>query len=270
MSSPPRVPWLRATQAQLLQPGADSAWASLGLWSEGDDHPAAATALADLVGRAAGLGPGQRVLSLACGAGDELLLWRDRFGVAEVLGVERDPSAAAMARVRLERAGENDRAIVLTADAMRLDAGALGRFDAVLCVDAAYHLAPRRTWLKQAHALLRPGGRLAFTDLSRPAEAAQRRGLRAAARLCGLSFDELLDDDAQCERLRAAGFVDVALQRLDAPVLDGFVRFVATQRRRLGRAAWQPAWLRPAITAALIPPCRRLGLGYALLSARRP
>ena len=40
-------------------------------------------------------------------------------------------------------------------------------------------------------------------------------------------------------------------------------------RGRRTDAAAAAAWLRPALTAALIEPCRRAGLGYALFSARR-
>ena len=272
--TPPR--WPRASQAELLHHGSGSpasvgaGWASLGSWHEAADYPGAARALAVAVGRAAGLDRGQRVLSLACGAGDELLLWRDVFGAAEVVGVERDRTAADTARQRLAAAGHGAASSVLTADVMALAPAPLGLFDTVLCVDAAYHFAPRFDFLQRAGALLRPGGRLAFSDLVRTPAAGQRPLLRAAARLCGLSFDELLPDDDQQRRLQAAGFVDIQLQRLDDEVLGGFARFVAAQRRQLGVAAWQPAWLRPALTAAMIPPCRRLGLGYALLSARWP
>jgi SAM-dependent methyltransferase len=271
-TAPPcRPAWPRASQAGLLHHGGSTAtWASLGLWVGAADYAAAARALAQATGRAAGLASGHRVLSLACGAGDELLLWLEAFGAAEVVGVEQDAAAADAARRLLARAGRSGDAAVLTADAMALDIAALGTFDPVLCVDAAYHLSPRAMFLQRAAGLLRPGGRLAFGDLVGPAEAGRRPLLGASARLCGLSFDELLPEAAMRRRLTDAGLGHIQLERLDDAVLGGFARFVAAQRRRLGAAAWQPAWLRPALTAALIPPCRRLGLGYALLSARRP
>jgi hypothetical protein len=57
---------------------------------------------------------------------------------------------------------------------------------------------------------------------------------------------------------------------LDAAVLDGFARFVQRQAAAHGLRPWQSGWRRVAATAALIPPCRAAGLGYALLSARVP
>ena len=97
-------------QRQLLhQGGRPGTWGNLGLWADGGDAPdliattdyaGACRALALSVGDAAGLQPGARVLSLACGAGDELLLWTDHFGASRVLGVEVDPAAARLAQGR--------------------------------------------------------------------------------------------------------------------------------------------------------------------------
>jgi SAM-dependent methyltransferase len=162
-----------------------------------------------------------------------------------------------------------------------------GSFDAVVCVDAAYHLRPRSTFLQGAFTLLRPGGRLAYTDLliddegphevsaadtSPPQKGSAWRSvvLRASARACGLSAEDLAGPHAQLQRLRAQGFIDPSLQRLDAEVLDGFARHVRRQSQRHGLSAWQAAWRRPAITARLIAPCRAAGLGYALIAATRP
>lgn len=228
-----------STQAELLHHGGRAAtWGNLGCWPAAD-YAGAAGALAQAVGRAARLAQGQRVLSLACGAGDELALWRSAFGVAEAQGTEVGSGPVPP-----------------------------GPFDAVLCVDAAYHFSPRRAWMAQAFARLRPGGRFAFTDL-----VLERRAglvLAGAARLCGLTLADLGPAARRTDELAAAGFADVQVQRLDAEVLDGFAAFVRAQRVRLGPLARGPAWRRVAITAALIPPCRAAGLGYALFSAIRP
>jgi SAM-dependent methyltransferase len=147
--------------------------------------------------------------------------------------------------------------------------------DRVLCVDAAYHFSPRAAWLRHCARVLRPGGRLAYTDLSvtpgpGAAGAVQRSVWRAAAALCGVPAGELLPLPAQVARLQALGFDEVRAEVLDAPVLDGFAAFVARQAAQQGLSLRHPGWRRVALTARLIGPCRRAGLGYALLSARWP
>jgi len=235
--------------------GRPGAWGNLGLWDASTpDYLGAARALAVAVAQAAGLRAGDRVLAVACGAGEELRLWQQDFGAAEVTGVEADAASARLARLRAPAA----RVLEGPGTAL-LDLGLReGHFDRVLCVDAAYHLQPRQAFLQAARRLLRPGGTLAYTDLV--AERAHPL-LRGAARLCGLHADTLRPAAAQRLDLQALGFGDIRFERLDEAVLGGFARFV--QQRRV--APWH--WPRVATTAALIGPCRAAGLGYAMLSA---
>ena len=290
MTRQPRRHDRAALQRTLLHRGGmPGGWGNLGLWAGPGpgghtaavthshagqtDYATACRALALAVGQAAGLQRGDRVLSLACGAGDELLLWDSHFGAASVLGVEIDPAAARLAQARTAgRTGIQ----VLCGSALALDhlPRHHGPFDAIVCVDAAYHLAPRAAWLAAARQHLCPGGRIAYCDLVlQPTAGAGRLGpplLRAAARLCGVPAPDLLPLPQQLERLRAMGFLQVQAQALDDAVLGGFQRFVQRQAAAQGLRPWQAGWRAVATTAALIPPCRAAGLGYALLSATRP
>jgi len=252
-----------AERALLHRGGRRGTWGNLGLWrDDDDDYAGACTALARAVADAAGLQRGDTVLDVACGAGDELLLWLDGYGAAHVVATERDALLVQAARRRL-----GSRAVVEQASGPASAAyHGSGGFDRVLCVDAAYHLSPRSHFLRAAWQALRPGGTLAYTDLS------LQRGnvlLRGAARLCGLAAADLLSVQAQQQRLLDLGFVDVRVQLLDEPVLGGFARFVQGQGSRVARTALHRDWRRPALTARLIGPCRSAGLGYVLLAATR-
>ena len=249
-----------------------STWGSLGMWQvDGCDYASACAALARAVAQAAELAPGERVLSVACGGGDELLLWVEEFDAAQAVGVEMDRALVHAARGLATRVNPASRRRIAVMQGSGAELEALlqdaAPFDCLLCVDAAYHLRSRTAFLQSALRLLRPGGRLAYTDLVADTSSVW---LRAAARVCGLPGSELQAANAQVLRLRAAGFEDVQLTRLDDAVLAGFARFVRRQERRLGRDAWCAAWRRPAVTARLIGPCRAAGLGYALLAARKP
>lgn len=262
-----------AERALLHRGGRRGTWGSLGLWHEGDeDYAVACEALATAVGQAAGVQAGDRVLSVACGAGDELLLWLLHFGAAHALGVELDPMLVRAAE-RLTASHPGGVALRAGSGTALSSLGLLPQsFDRVLCVDAAYHLRPRLAFLQGAWSLLRSGGCLAYTDLCLDSVGAPWRAplVRNAARLCGVAARELQSPADQAARLQQLGFEDVQVQRLDEPVLGGFARYVNQQGRRISRTAWHPDWRRPGLTARLIGPCRAAGLGYVLLAATRP
>jgi len=232
------------------------------------------------VGSAAGLRAGDSVLSLACGAGEELPLWAEHFGATAVMGLEQAPALAAQARRRAGATQASCEIEVHCADARRLPQLIGGRFDRIVCVDALYHLGPRAPLLRAARQRLFPGGALAFTDLVLDGDDTTRRGpaaepawrhaaLRLGGVLTGVGRHDRLDTAAGLARLRDAGFDEVHVQRLDEAVLDGFCAFAQRQARRIGLAArLSAAWRRVAITTALIRAGRGAGLGYALYTGR--
>lgn len=240
-----------------------------------------------MVGQAAGLAPGQRVLSVACGRGEELQLWVEAFGVSWALGLDIDADAVAAAQQRSKslshghgpdagrwhcrRADLSTVADEVSRGARTDGAPATGpaAFDAVVCVDAAYHLAPRARFLADATRALRPGGRLAFTDLVARHDGLRGGTLRRLADRAGLQGRDWIAPADWPARLHDAGLTLQALQPLEGPVLDGFARFARAQQRRLGPLARDPAWARVRATARLIPVARRLGLGCVLVVARR-
>lgn len=252
----------RQRERALLHAGAaDTGWHNLGCWAPGDDYAGAARRLGEVVGAAAGVAPGARVLDLACGVGASLRLWRHDSRAGAVVGVELDGAAVREARA----ACAADPAIeVRHGDACYIDARDAAGFDAVVCVDAAYHMPLAAFAARAAHAL-RPGGGLGLSTLLRPETSAvlARVGLAAGARACGVAPGQPSTVAELTAVLAAAGFVDVGVSRLDDEVLGGFGRYV----RRVGLRWRDPAARRALATAALID--RLPGLGYAVVRARR-
>ena len=257
--------------------GGGGTWGSLGLWAPGRDYAQACEALALQVGQDAGIQAGDRVLSVGCGAGDELRVWAQHFGAREVVGLEHDPHWAATAARQCSAWGLQAAVLQGSGSAM-LRAGGLqpglepASFDRIVCVDAAYFLRPREAFLRAAWQLLKPGGQLAYTDLtlnSKPSPWGPL-ALRAAASLCGLQARDLLSPGHQQQRLQALGFDAIQRRSCGDAVLRGFADFVKLQGRRHRLGVLDAAWRRPAITARLIAPCRAAGLDYLVLSAIRP
>lgn len=252
----------RQRERRLLHAGAaDTGWHNLGRWAPGDDYAGAARRLGDAVGTAAGVSSGARVLDLACGAGASLRMWRDDFDAGVVVGVELDADAVGEARA----ACAGDPVIeVRRGDARDAEARDDGAFDAVVCVDAAYHL-PLPALATRAARALRPGGGLGLSTLVRPdgSSALARAGMAAGARLCGVASGQPASAAELARALEAAGFVDIDVSRVDDEVLGGFRRYVEQLDLR-----WRDADARRVLaTAALID--QLAGLGYAVVRARR-
>ena len=91
----------------------------------------------------------RRVLDLGCASGALGSALKARQA-CEVVGVERDEAYAADAAARLDR--------VVTADLETLELGELGRFDCLVAGDVLEHLVDPWAVLRDAAALLEPGG----------------------------------------------------------------------------------------------------------------
>jgi cyclopropane fatty-acyl-phospholipid synthase-like methyltransferase len=260
---------------ELLNRPHGTAWANLGLWHPGADYPRAAAALASLVGDAAGLDTKTNLLDVGVGAGEQLVHWIEYFGVPRVVAVEIDPAMMEEARRRVAAAGLDDRVEVRLDDAAAMYAapggshaggsGAPRPFDAVVALDCAYHFAPRTSFFAGACAALRPGGRLALTDLV--VGETTPHGLSRMARRSGIPVENLVSEAEYRRRLCAAGFADLRTADLTDAVLGGFSRWACARAPELiargGRAG-----LMVLGTAAASAAARRAGLRYLLISAR--
>jgi ubiquinone/menaquinone biosynthesis C-methylase UbiE len=110
--------------------------------------------------RRARLRAGEVVVDIGTGRG-ELLAVAVEMGASRAVGVEYAAAAVTMAEQTLEAHGVTDRAEVLLADArsIPLDDGIA---DLVTMLDVVEHLAPDELArsLREAHRILRPGGRI--------------------------------------------------------------------------------------------------------------
>ncbi len=92
--------------------------------------------------------PARTLLDVGCGRGDLLALARARGW--QVCGLELSPQAAREAR--------REHGLDVRVGTVESHAGALGRFDAVICTDVIEHVASPRRFVQGLHRLVRPGG----------------------------------------------------------------------------------------------------------------
>jgi SAM-dependent methyltransferase len=113
--------------------------------------------------RALGLGQGRRLLDIACGAGGPARFAARATGCA-VVGVDNSEGAIATATRLAREEGLQDRAAFQVSDAGARLPFADASFDGILCMDAIVLLPGRLDVVRDWARLLRPGGRVAFTD----------------------------------------------------------------------------------------------------------
>ena len=104
-----------------------------------------------------------RWLDVACGSGGPSLRVVERNG-SSVVGIDFHEDAVATARRAAAVRGLANRAEFRRADASQPLPFPAATFDAVMCIDAVNHLRDRAGVLAEMARVLKPGGRLLYTD----------------------------------------------------------------------------------------------------------
>jgi cyclopropane fatty-acyl-phospholipid synthase-like methyltransferase len=122
----------------------------------------------DLVAERTCPGRLQHVLDVGCGLGAPAVRIAERYGcVITAVNISREQ--VRQGRELIEQHGMSHRVKIVRADARALDFPD-GSFDAVLCLEAAGDICvseeDKERLVRELHRVLRPGGRLGFSDLA--------------------------------------------------------------------------------------------------------
>jgi sarcosine/dimethylglycine N-methyltransferase len=152
----------------------------------------------DALAVAAGIGQDTQIADFCAGLAGPARYFAHRFG-ASVVGVELTPSRVKGASELTRLVGLHDRVRIVEGNVMATPL-ADKSFDVVISQEALLHIPDRRRALAEAFRILRPGGRLAFTDwvahepLSADDVNLLWEGLAAQALESPQSYRELLTD----------------------------------------------------------------------------
>lgn len=106
------------------------------------------------------LGQEDEVLDIACGRGQSSYMIRQLARPRSIVGIDLLPENVGVARTVF---GQSEALQFHVGNAMQLD-WPDGRFNKVLCLEAAFHFPDRAAFLRECGRVLRDGGRLAVVD----------------------------------------------------------------------------------------------------------
>jgi len=163
----------------------------------------------DALAERARIGKGTRVADFCAGLGGPARYLAHRYG-ADVTGVELTPARVKGAEELTRLVGLQDRVRVIEGDVMQVplpDAS----IDVVVSQEALLHVPDKSRALAEAYRILKPGGRIAFTDwvAHRPLPEADRRLMWQ-----GMAVTGLYDLPAYAELVGGAGFTVTSVDDL--------------------------------------------------------
>ncbi len=246
----------------------ESDWARLLL---GDSFHPGGLALTERLGELLGLGRGKRVLDVAAGKGASAIFLARRFG-CEVVGVDYGARNVAEATRAAEEAGVAGLVSFQQGDAERLSFED-GEFDAVICECAYCTFPDKAAAAREFHRVLRPGGSVGLSDLTRNGELGPELQTLLAWVAC---LGDARPVEEYSFHLRGAGFAEIETEPHDE-ALGEMVRDVRTKllgaelMAKLGKISLPVGDLGQAknMARAAAQSIDRGNLGYSLILARR-
>ena len=241
LRSQPSIDWLICTIADRLKPQgqkferydladsilnqplrAETCWANLGDWTSATSYPEACEALAHRLARLANLEPGQHMLDLGFGLGEQIKFWYQYYQPAKVTGLNPSKSQLNFAQAYLETLGSMHPGLkLLGIGAEELD-HLESSYDRIVSLDAAYHFPDRYSVLTKAREKLMPSGYIAFTDMLRT-QTSFWPGSLLTGLLClgGIPRANQIDKKQLYQQLQSLGYEDIVIEDISAAVFQG-------------------------------------------------
>jgi microcystin synthetase protein McyJ len=201
-------------------------WLNIGYWKDAQTYPDACRAMAIMLGETAELKSTDTVLDVGCGFGEQDALLIEQFRVSRIMGIDITPVHVTVAQERV-RAKQLDDRITLAVGSAIQTGYPDNFFEKVIALESAFHFKTREQFFFEAFRVLKPGGRLALTDmLPSPGENFSGVTRRIARKRVCIPEENMYDRTIYAEKLKAIGFIDIEVLSIPGYVYPGMARYV--------------------------------------------
>jgi microcystin synthetase protein McyJ len=223
----------------LNEPG--QSWGNLGYWQDNNTYSDACRALAQLLADKVQLNSESRVMDVGFGCGDQLLLWLEKYRVADVCGINYSESQTTLARKVLASTsfhihGDDLLHGSVSDDSLwRLLLKHKPGINRVLALDCVYHFPCKADFISRAYQCMVLGGRLGLTDfiLDQSLSRFQINSIKTNAmlKLSRIPKQNMATKEEYIGLLEKNGFTNIQLIDISAQVMPKF-RVWLTQFKR--------------------------------------
>lgn len=235
-----------------------SGYSNYGYWNEGTACPREASD--NLVDRLLEKVPDRvgQVLDVACGAGGTTRRLAERFGASNVTAI----NISSYQLERTSKAAPGVNTLLMSATNLSF---APASFDAIVCVEAAFHFDTREQFFHQAYRALKPGGHLVLSDVLLVAS-----DVPADSWVYPIPVANLVSASTYKYQLSLTGFEAAAIESARKSTWESFAKYVATQSVQEDRGLSADIAARKKETLAFIDAWDKVMQDYILVSARKP
>lgn len=256
-----------AIDAKMLGDQAEIAWSNLGFWDTAMvSYPQACSQLAQRLADAIHLNSNDTLLDLGCGQGASLVLWKTHYQVQYIEAVELQAACATLIQENLNFVHKVHQQSFLNLDENFFEF----KFDAVLCIDAAYH-SDLNLFLRSVNSVLNSKARIGFhylalTDRWQTLSRIQKQKYAYLLKCADIQIQHLKTNHQIENTLKEFEFKNTQIEDISNAVLNGFAEYVQ-QRKAQCRGL---AGFKIQMTAKLCEKLYRDGLlAYIQISAEK-